>query len=406
MTLPSYMRTFNPLRAISVVLGRRIASWRARHILRRGEPALRCADLPLVGVGDMRKQILSHGGHAEQIISSADRVVRGEYAIFSKLVREPRIVPDWKRDYCFGQEWLASTKYQPGPTDIKCIWEMNRLQFLPVVGLAFLLTEDQRYLDFVQSTLLSWNASNPVFSSPNWNSPMEVALRSISIVLTLSFIRDAIREGSEFFAIITKSLFEHGVFVECNLEIGFYGTRGNHFLSDILGLLVLGLAFRGTRRGRKWMRYSRGQLEFCIKRQVDDDGTYFEHSTSYHRLVLEIFTYGYLIGNQNGVSFSARYAAKLERMFECASCYIRPDGLTVQAGDADDGRVLILTDYFSWDRRDHRYLLDFGAALFDRVELVPSGPGPCVELLLFAGSERIAKLRTERPHDRHDTDMK
>jgi hypothetical protein len=76
-------------------------------------------------------------------------------------------------------------------------------------------------------------------------------------------------------------------------------------------------------------------------------------------------------------------------MFECASYYIRPDGLTVQAGDADDGRVLILTDYFTWNKRDHGYLLRCGEILFDRIDLVPSTLEPCVELSLFGGKGQI-----------------
>ena len=381
------MRRIRIYSSVKVLLGRLIARQRATYMLWRAHHQRLRADFRLIQLKEFRKSILSHSGHSKQIIHTAERIVAGEYSIFSQSIKAPKIVLDWKRDYFFDHEWSRESTDHRGLTDIKNIWEMSRMQFLPVVGLAFFLTGEKKYFDFIKSTLLDWNENNPVFSHPNWDNAMEVALRSVSILLTLNFLKDELTNDAEFFESINWSLVQHVIFIECNLEIGFYGTKSNHFLSDVLGLLLLGLAFRESEIGKKWTAYALQELERGIAEDVGDDGIYFEHSTSYHAFVLEIFTYGYLIGKQNGAVLSKHYKTALEKMFECASYCVRPDGVTVQAGDADDGGVLILTDYFGWNRRDHSHLLHLGSVLFDRSDLTIKDCRPSIEQLLLMGGK-------------------
>jgi Heparinase II/III-like protein len=56
-------------------------------------------------------------------------------------------------------------------------------------------------------------------------------------------------------------------------------------------------------------------------------------------------------------------------MFELVLFTLRPDGKMPQVGDADDGRLFILSDYGNWNRRDFRYLLFVGAVLFKREDM-------------------------------------
>lgn len=398
----TFTKNFNPFLSIKVVVSRLMAHRRAKCVFWRAASRNYTPDLHLIRLESLREKLSPHVGSARKLINSANRIIEGEYSVFSKTILEEARIPDWSKDYLSdqggGESPLAKTQRH---FDIKDIWELNRLQFLPTLGLAFLLTKERKYVESIKSTLQDWIRKNPVHSRPNWDSAMEVALRSVSIVITLSMMRDEVEKDEGFLKSVSKSLFEHGVFVWCNLEIGVFGTKSNHFFSDLLGLLVLGLTFREMKIGEQWSRYALSELENGIQKQVDDDGVYFEHSTSYHRFVLEIFAYSYLIGKHNDVTFSKNYENRLEKMFEFVWHYIRPDGLAAQAGDADDGRVFILTDYFNWDRRDHRYLLHFAAILFDRFDLIPLDLTPCVELFVFMGKDQIDKIQRgkEPAHD-------
>lgn len=307
----------------------------------------------------------------KNFIEDADKIISGNYSIFSITFSEPKIVPHWQKDYVSNYVWTLinsdkiSLRVSAG-IDIKNIWELNRLQFLPIVGLAFYITHDKKYYFFVKNILLNWIKGNPIYFGPNWMNAMEPAIRSVNIILAISFFKDMLEEDEEFRTIFSNSLYQHGLFIYQNREIGITGIKSNHFLSDLLGLLYIGVAFRTTPKGKKWIDYSIREFEKAINEQVYEDGINFEHSTSYHRFVLEIFIYAYLAINENNLVISEPFINKLDKMFQFVKWYTRPDGKAVQAGDTDDGRVAIFNNYFDWDRRDHNYLIQIGSTLLKK----------------------------------------
>ncbi len=93
-----------------------------------------------------------------------------------------------------------------------------------------------------------------------------------------------------------------------------------------------------------------------MEHQVRPDGVAHEASTSYHRLVTELFVCGTQAADALVPgSIPDWYRERLELMLAFVRDYTRPDGLAPQIGDADDGRFLPLGDYGA-DPRDHRHL--------------------------------------------------
>src|SRR5205807_42473 len=115
-----------------------------------------------------------------------------------------------------------------------------------------------------------------------------------------------------------------------------------------------------------WARTGRDGVLSCMREQVTADGVDYENSIPYHRLVLEMLISSHLLADRNGRPFPPHFCSLLERMLDYVHHYTRPDGLAPVIGDCDDGRLLILNDYFSWRPQDHRYLLAVGAGMFDR----------------------------------------
>ena len=64
--------------------------------------------------------------------------------------------------------------------DVKYIWEVNRHQYLIVLGKAYWLTGDERYAEKVVSAIGSWIEENPCNIGVNWTSSLELAVRTIS----------------------------------------------------------------------------------------------------------------------------------------------------------------------------------------------------------------------------------
>jgi hypothetical protein len=93
-----------------------------------------------------------------------------------------------------------------------------------------------------------------------------------------------------------------------------------------------------------------------MEHQVRPDGTAHEASTSYHRLVTELFVCGTQAADALAPgTIPGWYRQRLDSMLRFVCDYTRPDGLAPLIGDADDGRFLPLGDYGA-DPRDHRHL--------------------------------------------------
>ena len=215
-------------------------------------------------------------------------------------------------------------------SDIKVPWELSRFQHLPLLAAAHRLTGDARYLDEIGAQLRSWIARNPVEHGPNWACTMDVAIRAANWVAALVMCcESAAREP--WFDGALRSLLLHGRFIRSHLEYG--EIRGNHYLSDIVGLLPVAAVFSGSAEGRRWSRWAAAELVREMEHQVRPDGSDHEASIPYHRLVTELFVCGTQAADALAPgALTPGYRARLDAMLRFTAAYTRPDG------DAADGR--------------------------------------------------------------------
>ena len=73
-----------------------------------------------------------------------------------------------------------------------------------------------------------------------------------------------------------------------------------------------------------------------IFKQTYPDGMNSEGSTSYHRLVLELFAYSALL-NKKENNFSKKFYERLFKMFEFSFKTMKKNGDVPQIGDNDSG---------------------------------------------------------------------
>lgn len=268
---------------------------------------------------------------------------------------------DWQCDFKTGRRWpLAHISKvpisYPDASDIKVPWELSRFQHLPLLSAAYRLTGDERYLDELGTQLEHWIAHNPVEVGANWACTMDVAIRASNWVAALALCAEPAARRP-WFGRALASLLLHGRFIRSHLEWG--EVRGNHYLSDIAGLLPVAALFHGSAEGRAWAAWAADELAAEMDHQVRPDGCDHEASIPYHRLVTELF----LCGTQAADALAPGrlgdgYRERLERMLGFVRDYTRPDGLAPQIGDADDGRFLPLGDHGRADVRSHLHLFD------------------------------------------------
>ena len=307
-------------------------------------------------------------GEVASVLATADAAMRHEFDLLGSGVKAlgPKLpwLDDFKTGRHYPPQYCRDIQYMEleKPTDVKVPWELSRCQHFTALGQAYWLTGDERYAAEYRAEVEDWIAANPFAYSVNWACAMDVALRAINWIWGFYFMAgSAACADPAFRRLLLRSLFLHGEFVFQHLEKG--DVNGNHYLSDGAGLVFLGLFFKHTPKGRRWLVTGKSIVIDEMLLQVSEDGVDFEQSTSYQRLVLELFQTSYLLLESNGERIPQAQSDRLARMLEFVTAYTKPDGLAPLIGDADDGRVQKLG---AQRLNDHRYLVSTGAVQFAR----------------------------------------
>ena len=316
------------------------------------------AALPTVARYERALATLDDAGRTS-VIQRADRIRAHEFDLLGSGPTALGTEIDWRRDFKSGRVWPAVhisrfVRVYPDKSDVKVPWELSRFQHLPLLAAAQRLTGEQVYLDEIVAQLDSWIAANPVEIGPNWGCTMDVAIRAANWIAALAMCAEAARH-EPWFERALGSLLLHGRFIRSHPEYG--EVRGNHYLSDVAGLLVVAALFADGAEGRGWLTWAAAELEAEMDHQVHSDGADHEASIPYHRLVAELFVCGgAVVAALVPGRPSATFRERLGLMLDLVADYTRPDGLAPQLGDADDGRFLPLGDYGAADFRSHRHL--------------------------------------------------
>ncbi|MDT7689157.1 MAG: hypothetical protein QOE46_1916 [Acidobacteriota bacterium] len=304
---------------------------------------------------------------------------------------------DWRRDPASGARWPlayhADVQLVRGDgSDMRVLWELSRLGQLLTLGRAYALARDETLAEEFFAQVEGWRAQNPVGFGPNWACAMEVSLRAMNLLAALRLFRRSPALNEERLATLLSLFDAHGRHIRRNLEYSYIAT-GNHYLSDVTGLLWLGVCVPELSEAAGWRAFALAELLRELDSQVLPDGADGEASTGYHCFVAELFLYSFVLCRENGIEIEEKHWRRLRSMLEYARAYMRPDGRAPLVGDTDGGRVLPITRR---DADDHAYLLAVGAALFKepRFKLSAEPPEEVFWLLGVEGVRAYAELKT------------
>ena len=307
----------------------------------------------------------------DELISTAERIIKHhcwpllglKETCFGNAI-------DWHRDplsqFTWPLDYFADINLQRGDgSDVRFVWEQNRLGHFLTLACAYAVTSERRYSDEFFQQVESWHAANPLGLGVNWNCAMEVALRAMNLLGAFTLFRRAAEFDEQKLSRLLTLFDQHGRFIHSHLEFSHIATS-NHYLSDVVGLLWLGVMLPELEQAETWRTFGLSEMLSEMDKQVLEDGADFESSTGYHRFVLELFLYSFLLCRANEIEIDSRHWDKLHRMLRYVRAYLRPDGLAPLIGDSDSGQVFPLRRHRG---DDHSYLLALGAALFDDAHL-------------------------------------
>lgn len=297
---------------------------------------------------------------------------------------------DWRRDPLSGVEWPldyhCDVKFARGDgSDARVLWEVNRLAHLTTLGRAHVVTKDERFADEIFTQLERWRAQNPLARGANWACAMEVALRAMNLLAVFELLRRSSRFNEAQLLAFLQMFDQHGAHIRRHLEFSYVSTS-NHYLSDVVGLLWLGVMLPELSAATEWRAFGLREVLSEMDKQVLADGADFEASTGYHRLAFELFLYSFLLCRANGIEIGDKYWRKLRQMIEYVHAYLRPDGRAPLIGDTDSGQVLPVVQRGA---DDHAYVLALGAVVFNEPRFKLANAQMPEEVLWMLGAEAV-----------------
>ncbi len=306
----------------------------------------------------------------------------------------------WRRDPRSGKEWPldfhADTDYdRRDGSDIRVLWELNRLAHLLTLARAYAVTSDERLAKEFFSQVESWSAQNPLGFGPNWACAMEVALRSINLLAAFEVFRRSAAMNESRLAFLLALFDQHGTHIRRNLEFS-YLTTSNHYLSDVAGLFMLGVMLPELKAADGWRAFGLRELLVEMEKQVLPDGADDEASTGYHRFALELFLYSFLVARANALKVDEKYWMRVRSMLDYMRAYQRPDGRAPLIGDTDGGQAL---PFVRRAADDHAYILQLGASVFTDSRFKSGADHLAEELLWIMGEEGVRAYRELKPDE-------
>lgn len=320
----------------------------------------------------------------EKIIEQANRICEGKFDLLGYKDLSFGDPIDWHFEPVSGKRipldhWSKLDYLDAGLAgDKKIVWELNRHQYFMKLGLAHVLTGDERYARTFVRHLESWMDANPPKLGINWASSLEVAFRSISWLWALYFFKGAVPVETMKRAV--QYLYLNARHLESYLST--YFSPNTHLTGEALGLFYIGTLLPEFAEAKRWQELGSSILIEQIPVHVKPDGVYFEQSSYYHRYTTDFYLHFFILSRANGIENA------LTGLLDHLMYITRPDGSTPFFGDDDGGRLVML------DTRapnDFRPSLATGAALFSRGDYKYVAGDAAEELLWLLGPEGLKK---------------
>lgn len=332
---------------------------------------------------------------------AADRICDRQFTLFDIPVQYDGRLP-WCADPISRKPWpmkfhthMEIFEGNTGNGDVKYVWELNRHQFLPILGKAYCLTGNEKYASTCLELMEDWIHANPYKIGINWTSALEVAIRALSWCWTCGLI-----ERSKDFDLskrqnILHALYQHGRYIEEHLS--FFFSPYNHLIGEVTALFVLGGLLPWLRCAGRWRDKGWEILVAEMPKQFHPDGGTVEQATGYHHFTLGFYLQAVLLRRRLSLPVPSSVLSLLEKTFEFSMYMARPDGSMPMIGDVDDGKAMALDQPSQWD---FRCFLAIGAVLFQRGDfkkMTASFPPDAIWLVGREGQNDYQTLSDEEP---------
>ncbi|PFX98196.1 hypothetical protein COL41_04175 [Bacillus mycoides] len=236
--------------------------------------------------------------------------------------------------------------------EIRYTWEINRMQFLPLMAVNYIECEKEEVLNQIKFHFYDWLSENPFLNGVNWSSPMEIAIRAYQWLYVLVILKDHIDD--QFQLDLIKAIINSIDYVMSNLSL--YSSANNHLILEAAISSIIGWVMYPIYK-QNWFEEGYAILKRELPIQTFEDGVNKEQAVHYHAFVLDMMLqYNSLLKKINRVPICDELIYKMARYIGVLKC----GGSAIEFGDSDDAKILCfqkIEDYYN-------YLLFFSSVYY------------------------------------------
>ncbi|MEA3467607.1 MAG: heparinase II/III-family protein [Thermodesulfobacteriota bacterium] len=260
--------------------------------------------------------------------------------------------------------WSEIPDFIPDLGDIKTVWELSRFDWLPQMAWAY-RAGDETALGQLELWLRDWAGKNPANGGVNWKCGQEASLRCLNLLLAALLIDNCFDSPRRGFL---ELLFCHLQRIAPTLRYAM-AQDNNHGVSEAAALFVSGhyLCMYGNKaqqkQGEKWAEQGRCWLQSRVEKLVMCDGSFSQHSVTYHRLMLDVLLLVELLRiRMDAPSFKQAFYRRVKLAVIWLQQMTDDETGDVPNLGANDGAYLF--NLAGADYRDFRPSVQLGAAVF------------------------------------------
>ena len=244
----------------------------------------------------------------KKLVDSVRSIKEGEYLFFNKEKINLGKSYNWTTNpltgfiYDINKHWSEIHDISSEAGDIKYVWEKARFSFLyDLIRYDFHTKEDQS--EFVLTEIETFIDKNPINQGPNYKCSQEISLRVLNWTFALYYYKDSNFLTSDLFVKIMNSIYWQIHHVYHNIHFSRISVRNNHSITETLMLYLSNKLFPFIPETKKWSAKGKKWFEQEIAYQIYEDGTFLQFSMNYHRVVVQLLTWGIQLAKLNGDTF-------------------------------------------------------------------------------------------------------
>ncbi len=196
------------------------------------------------------------------------------------------------------RHWATDHKI-PVP-DLKLIWEGARFCWVSALLRSEYLTHSGLSEVCFWEKLDEFVQKNPVNQGENWESAQEVGIRLINIAFAAGIFLQ-MPQGDDVYltaakhneltaerSVLTAKVIQAHARRITGTLIYAGSQRNNHLLSEAAALMTAAVVLPHAHDAGKWWRIGKENFFNGLDDQIADNGCYIQHSSNYHRMMLQL----------------------------------------------------------------------------------------------------------------------